>query len=149
MELIISLIIFLSGGFIFGYAFTFPRMEGTNYPGPGFFPKVVGFGLMVLSFVFIVKNIKKRAWPRVPRFKEIKYELINVLAIIASVLFYIYVSEYLGFLVTVSIILVSLMLLLKVPWKKSFILGIGATVITYLLFNRLLSVPLPGGFFMW
>ncbi len=149
MELLLSILVFFSGGFVFAYAFTFPRMEGTNYPGPGFFPKVVGFSLMVLSLILIIKNVREKAWPHVPHLREKKREFVNIFSVIASVLFYIYLSDYLGFLLTVSIIMVGLMLLLKVPLKKSLYLGIGATVITYLLFNRLLAVPLPGGFFMW
>ena len=75
-------------------------------------------------------------------------QLINVLALVVllgSILFYILASDALGFLPTAAIILLALLLVLRVRPPTAVAVAVIATVLVHFAFYKLLRVPLPWG----
>jgi putative tricarboxylic transport membrane protein len=71
----------------------------------------------------------------------------NIAATALGVLFYVYASDSLGFLLTSFCVMLVLMLLLKGKFALSALVAAGATLCIYIVFNKMLLVPLPTGFF--
>jgi putative tricarboxylic transport membrane protein len=75
--------------------------------------------------------------------------LINVLLVLGAVVFYIYLSDFLGFQITSFILLFGLMKWLRVSTRWSLVMACGITLAIYLLFAKMLLVPLPWGLWGW
>ena len=67
MELIIGSVVLVSGVLIFIKALSFPKMIGAEYPGPGFFPELLGILLSICGMIIVIYNIAKKAWPHFPK----------------------------------------------------------------------------------
>ena len=143
MELLIGSGIVALGIFILVKATGFPTLAG-GYPGPGLFPQMLGILLILSGGVVVVQQVQEKAWPRWPR-PLIQRERINALLVLLSVVAYLVLVEYGGFVLTVSLLLVGLMTSLGVRLRIGMLVGIGLALSTYLLFNKLLGVPLPRG----
>jgi len=124
---------------------SFPRMG--DMPGPSLFPTVLGVLLMIAGAVQIPGGIKSRA-PLVTILPELTARgIFNIAAIILGVFFYIYASEALGFLVTSFCIMFTMMLILKAKPLPSALVSAITVLCAYLIFNKMLMVPLPLGLF--
>ena len=73
--------------------------------------------------------------------------LINILIVIALIIFYGLAVETLGFLLCMEVVLLALMLMLKTTFVKALIVSVCATIVIYLIFAKGLLVPLPIGLF--
>jgi putative tricarboxylic transport membrane protein len=135
----------LLGSYVFLAARTFPNLSG-GYPGPGLFPQLLGI-LLALSGAGLVVNgvLTGKVFRRAPLIRASMREKASALLVVLAVIFYILMVERLGFASVALLILAGLMLRLGVPARWSVFLGIGLTLMLYVLFGRLLRVPLPGG----
>ena len=137
------------GMIIFGFVIvihvqSFPRLG--NMPGPSLFPTVLGILLMIIGAVLISRGIKSRA-PLVTLLPGFNMRgICDILAVALGVIFYIYASETLGFLLTSFCIMFVMMLIMKGKPLPSVLVSAGAALCAYLIFNKMLSVPLPRGF---
>lgn len=114
-------------------------------PGPALFPEVIG-GLFILVGLALFWQARKSGAPMIARLPELTAKgVANVLFTIGAVVFYIAVSQTLGFLLTSFIIMVAMMLLLKAKAAVSIPVAISMTVCIYAIFNKMLLVPLPRG----
>jgi len=129
------------------YTTTFPRLHGQDY-GPDLFPALLGVGLIVCGVILIFKGYAKRTseplmvvgdWVENPR------NISNVFLLLGSIVFYILASQWLGFILTALVILVTLLVRLGSSWRLSFIVAIATTFIIHTLFAKVLLVPLPWG----
>ena len=132
---------------IFGYARTLPAMPGQDV-GPDVFPKLISGGLGLFSLVLIARGLDAWSsgpavalseWARSPK------RLGRLALCILLVLFYILVSERLGFLPTAAILLAMLFLAMSVAPLVAIPLATGLTLAVHLLFYSVLKVPLPWG----
>lgn len=135
----------LFGAWIFLQAMTFPNLKG-GYPGPGLFPQLLGI-LLVLSGLGIAINATlKRALPQPRALLQPPYrEKINALLVVLAVIAYILFVDTAGFIPLGLVIMIGLMLRTGVSLRWSLVVGIGVTIAIYILFNRILHVPLPSG----
>lgn len=127
----------------------FPKIPGQQV-GPAMFPGLIASGLCVGGLILLWRGWRERAavpwlaledWVRSPRHR------LAFAALIGSVLFYILVSQRLGFLPTSSLILVALFSVLRVPLTRSVPIALVATLLIHFAFYKLLRVPLPWGVF--
>jgi putative tricarboxylic transport membrane protein len=125
---------------------SYPDM-GDGMPGPSLFPTVLGILIMVAGAVQIPRGIKSRAplAARLPAFTS--RGTVNIAMAALGVLFYIYASDSLGFLLTSFCVMFVLMLVLKGKFVLSALVAAGATLCVYVIFGKMLLVPLPAGFF--
>lgn len=120
---------------------------GGGYGG-GFFPSIIGIGLVGAGLLLTWSGWRERAatpllvlgdWVRSPR------HIANVATVIGALLFYIFTSGWLGFILSGLIALFVTML----QFSRAFLLSLAISVIAILIvkvsFQDLLLVPLPWG----
>lgn len=135
----------LLGSYVFLAARTFPNLSG-GYPGPGLFPQLLGVLLAFSGAGLVVNAVLQGAlFRRAPLIRASRQEKISALFVVLAVVLYILVVEQLGFVPLTLLILGGLMLKLGVSARWSALLGIALTLLLYVLFGRLLRVPLPRG----
>jgi putative tricarboxylic transport membrane protein len=145
-DALIGIAIMIFGLVVVVHVQSYPSM-GNNMPGPSLFPTIIGILLMIAGGVQIPKGITSRA-PLVARLPNFTLKgICNIVAVVLGVVFYIYASDTLGFLLTSFCVMFVLMLLLKGKPLPSALVAAGATLCVYILFNKMLLVPLPRGFF--
>jgi len=137
------------GSWVIGYARNFPKLE-KGYPGPSLFPTVLAVLFIVAGTVLIFQGLRAKE-------KILKFDIghlsrahrINLALIAAAVLFYIFLCDVLGFQITSFILLIALMKRLRVPPVSSLIMAGAMTFVIYVLFAKMLLVPLPWGLWGW
>ena len=110
-------------------------------PQPGFFPFLDGIALIILTIIFLL-----RAWLRRGGERQAFGRLWRPGIVVLGLILYVAALGTVGYIIA-TIILSAIVLRvletksLRVLIVSSFILAI----VSYLLFDRLLGVPLPGG----
>ena len=136
----------------------FPELPD-GAPGPGLFPTIIGALFVLFGLVLVVRYVKDRTssaevqgQARADEFESLLDEpvsprtaWINALSVLGSVVFYLLVADSLGFSLTMAILLVALMWRLGTGLRTAVPSALGTTVVMYLLFERVLLVPLPTG----
>lgn len=126
---------------------SFPNIPGQNV-GPALFPGLIATGLCIGGVILMVQGWRVRAsvpwlvpqaWVRSPR------HVLGFVVLVASVVFYMLVSEQLGFLISATLILTALFHVLRVPLGKSVLIAVLASLLIHFAFYKLLRVPLPWG----
>jgi len=128
---------------------SFPKLDN-GYPGPALFPSVLAVLFILCGIGLIIQGNRQRE-------KVLKFDLgtttlagwINMAFVLGTVICYILLAEYLGFLIFSFVILMILMKWLKVKMLPSLVMSIGVTLAIYLLFAKVLLVPLPWGLWGW
>jgi putative tricarboxylic transport membrane protein len=137
------------GLWVIWYARGFPKLE-KGYPGPSLFPIVLAVLFIAAGIVLVFQDVRSKA-------KILKFDvsdltrthIINIGLILAAILFYIFASDFLGFQFTSFIVLFVLMKRLRVSIAWSLIMACGVTFCIYVLFAKILLVPLPWGLWGW
>ena len=146
-DAVIGLLLVLLGAAVLVAVQAFPTIPGQQV-GPALFPGLIASGLCVGGLVLLWRGWQSRAavpwvlledWVRSPRHG------LAFAMLIVSVVFYILVSQQLGFLLTSSLILTALFSVLRVPLTRSLPIALVATLLIHFAFYKLLRVPLPWG----
>ncbi|MGE0313634.1 MAG: tripartite tricarboxylate transporter TctB family protein [Lautropia sp.] len=125
----------------------FPPVPGQPY-GAALFPGLAAGALAVCALVLIVKGLRGTRSAMIPAGGASGVGAMRVpplLATVGAIGFYILAADWLGFVVTGSIILAVLMAAYGVPWRRLVPVALVATLLIHTGFYRLLKVPLPWG----
>ncbi len=131
------------------YTRTFPTLE-KGYPGPSLFPNVLAVLFIISGITLVVQGL--RSGERILRFETSGITgsgLINILLALGAIIFYIFLSDFLGFQITSFILLFGLMKWLRVSTPWSLVMACGVTLAIYVLFAKILLVALPWGLWGW
>lgn len=146
---VIGLVSLLFGVSIFYLTLDFPSLEG-GHPGPALFPRILALLFIAFGISLIIQGIRAKG------LKADTQELpsgwrpaLNAICVIGVVISYIFFVEELGFIVTSFILLTFLMSKLGVRILGSLALSFGLTIGIYILFHKVLLVPLPWGLIPW
>lgn len=127
------------------YVSGFPAMPGQRY-GAALFPGMIAAGLAACGALLLARGVREKApalefapWTRVPALAA------NFALIGGALMFYIFAAEFLGFLVTGTLLLLALFLKLGVRTLAACVVAPVSAVVMHLLFYKLLKVPLPWG----
>jgi putative tricarboxylic transport membrane protein len=146
---IIGLISLLFGAFIVYLTLDFPSLEG-GHPGPALFPRILAFLFSACGAAMILSDIRARKpKPGGKAFFPGWGPTWNALSVIAVVIMYTLIVDALGFILTGTVLFCLLMMKLGVRTLSSVVLSVALTVGVYLLFHKLLMVPLPWGLIHW
>lgn len=142
----ISLFFLLIGGVIFWESLSMEYYSDYG-PGPGLMPLWTGGAIIVLSLLFLGISVKKE----IILFSKVMPKgegFINVLVCMGSLLLFIIIVPYTGFLIA-SII--TLCILFKRGYNWYWTLGLSTSVafIIFWVFGILLQVPLPANEYGW
>ncbi|RLM25170.1 hypothetical protein BIY29_07850 [Brenneria alni] len=116
--------------------------------GAGFMPAIIGCLIVLLSVLDFIISWMKSKKEKDPGIPVPWRDLASVGMISIAVIFYIFFVDTLGFILTSSAIIISLLLLfLKKNKIIASIAAIGISTGIYYLFAKILLVPLPSGSF--
>jgi putative tricarboxylic transport membrane protein len=128
---------------------SFPSLDN-GYPGPSLFPSVLAVLFILCGIGLIIQGVKARE-------KLLKFDtgsltlpgLLNIFFVLGAIVSYILLAEYIGFLIFSFAVLLILMRWLKVKALSSVLMAVGVTLVIYILFAKILLVPLPWGLWGW
>ena len=140
---------------------SFPKIPGQNI-GPGAFPGLLASLLAVCAVLLILKGLRSRKrigpdrpdasgiaspheWLAIGPWLRSPAQLRNFLVTIGCLLFYIFASEWLGFILTSILILVVMFVTLGVRHRIVMPIAVVVTLAIHLVFYKGLRVPLPWG----
>ncbi len=128
----------------------FPGARGHDV-GMAFYPRVLSILIIVLSVIVILQGITRKETESESRESLFYTEdkgVQRVVLLILATLIYPYLLQYAGFLILTPVYLGFLMWVIKAgKAKKILFLALLTTVLIYVVFQRLLKIPLPTGLF--
>ncbi len=139
------------GIFIFILTLRFPSLEG-DHPGPGLFPAI-----LAVLFVFFGGIVLYRGFRPVTEDGTEEgvgestppENYFNPLFVLALIIAYMILSDWLGFLITSCLVLFLMMNRLRVSFWRSIFISILLTLFVNIMFSKILRVPLPPGLLWW
>ncbi len=146
-DAVFGLLLLILGLTVLAIVQDYPKIPGQQV-GPALFPGLIAVGLCVGGLILLARGWRARAtaqwlvwddWMRSPR------HVLALAVLIGSVLFYILVSQWLGFLISAVLILTVLFRVLLLPMGRSVLIAVVATLVIHFAFYKLLRVPLPWG----
>jgi putative tricarboxylic transport membrane protein len=130
------------------YTCTFPAMPGQDF-GPALFPVLIGIGFLVTGAILVISGLARMrteplfsggAWLRSP------HHVASFLAVVLGLLFYILISDRLGFIPTAALLLFALLVILRRGRPlSSLAMALITTLAVNYAFTKFLLVPLPLG----
>ena len=135
----VFLLLLSAGGVYFGWDLKAP----ISYEpvGPRAFPLLVFALLGVCAVGLIVSKRPPTAWAPPP-------VLLRIGAMFLVVLAYAFLFDKLGFIISTALMTIPVARFFGGTWLKSVIGGVGLVVVLFLLFDRVLDVALPVGFWL-
>ncbi len=137
-----------AGALIFTGTLGYPTLKA-GHPGPSLFPRVlallmVGFGACLVVPAMLTRLQETptviQAHPG-PGWGKV----VNAFLVFAAIIVFMLVSPILGFLLTALAILFGLMWWLGTPVLRAALAAAGLTLFVYVIFGKILRVPLPLG----
>jgi putative tricarboxylic transport membrane protein len=141
----LGLALALLGMAVFWSSRDFPAVPGQKV-GAGFLPGLVGIGLLLCAVGLLLRS--RRAPATAPEVQEAEQEgeRYGAAAVIVAVaLAYIFLADWLGFLILAPVGLLAVFLALGVRLQPALLWALGGTVVVHVGFYKLLRVPLPWG----
>jgi len=125
------------------------KMGTIKYPGPGFFPLVLGSLLLICTTIYLIRVFRtkvaegKREEETAPEGKNYR----AIFGLLACTAVYPFILEPLKFIASTLSVAFVMFVLLK-PRRRlfSFFLAVAISVGSFLIFSPLLGVALPSGF---
>jgi cellulose synthase/poly-beta-1,6-N-acetylglucosamine synthase-like glycosyltransferase len=142
----ISSVLFLLFGALIIFESRKHSMGTLDNPGPGFLPFLLGLSIGLMSLGLMIK-----AWKRVKTEDPIPSwpdggGLIKVSLIFIVVLLFTVFLERTGYIINIFLLfLILLKPVGKQKWPRTLLISIVATLVSYLLFDLWLMLPLPRG----
>lgn len=146
---------------------SFPELPD-GAPGPALFPSIIGGLFVLFGLVLVAQHLMGRRSARPSREGQAPRHdpgegsatttatsttttstttgWVNALWVLGAVVAYLLLSPVLGFPVTMSAVLLALMWRLGAGLRTAVPAALGTTALLYVLFERVLQVPLPAGF---
>jgi putative tricarboxylic transport membrane protein len=125
----------------------FPRLPD-GAPGPALFPGILGALFALFGAVLIGRGVRHRRRPSAEEPAAVAgTRWTPAVAVVGSVVFYLLLSEVLGFSLTMALLLFGLSLVLGARPVAAGVSAVVTTAVLYVLFRQLLLVPLPTGLF--
>jgi putative tricarboxylic transport membrane protein len=145
----IGLFLIIVAAVVLWHVQSFPSLDN-GYPGPALFPSVLAVLFIFCGIGLIIQGVRQRE-------KLLKFDtgtlklsgLLNILFVLGMIVCYIFLAQYAGFLIFSFLVLMILMKWLKVKTLASILMSGGVTLVIYLLFAKVLLVPLPWGLWGW
>jgi putative tricarboxylic transport membrane protein len=149
-DLALGLLVAVFGGAVLWIAGGYEPVAGMAY-GPGFFPSLIGIGLVICGAALAVGGVRAMAagragsavnlapWWRSP------LAVARAASVLGAAIFYILVAPILGFHLTLFLVAAGLFAILAVRWWLTLLLAVLTPAILAYVFGTLLRIPLPRG----
>lgn len=146
-DAILGAILMALAGVMLAMTFSFPPFPGQQY-GPSLFPRILAGGIILFSAILMVRSLRsgrREAWLELADWVREPRQLASFALMLGAMIFYILVSEPLGFLPTAFIIQLALFFWFGVRPVTAIVVGVVMTAVVYWFFDSLMRVPLPRG----
>ncbi len=149
-DAITGLLLVLISIAIFSYSTTFPKLFGMQF-GAGFWPQVLSVLLAICGASLIFSGLRERAssnaaaWLELDEWWKQSGPFLTVALVPVSILFYIYASDYLGFIICSLIIIFVLGYRFGLMLKTALLLSVVTTASMHFVFVEILQVAHPWG----
>jgi putative tricarboxylic transport membrane protein len=145
---ITGIIVLIFSGFVIEESWRMPHqaLEGRTVFAPwmGFVPFWMGVFLAILSILLIANAWLRPADPKEKAILPNRQAQIRIVLLIASLAAYFFLLEVLGYLVSTLLLNAFLLrFVMQTKWGVALLLGSGASVSLYVIFQVLLNVGLP------
>lgn len=132
-------------GWVWWLTSFFPAFPGQDY-GPNLFPRILAAGIGLCGAALVVRGIRARgALLTIEPWVADPARLLSFLLLPGAVLFYILLSERLGFIPTTFVILAVLFIWFRARVVVALPVAAGMTLLVHWFFAGLMRVPLPRG----
>lgn len=143
-NIVTSLLFLAFGVFLFVQSMGIKHMM-KNDVGSGFFPKVIGVAMIVVSIVRLIMALRETEGEA----KKSNSDMMGGLATIILIAAYVLAFNAVGFLISTAVFLFLEMLILTPAEKRNIplllVISIVAPIAIYALFTYAISSPLPKG----
>jgi putative tricarboxylic transport membrane protein len=139
-----------AGALIIAGTLNYPSLDG-GHPGPALFPRILGTLMAAFGGLVSLQGLRARDetqdvhWAGLYR----NAGFVNALFVLAGVLAYILLAERLGYLIMGSLIMFAIMARIRVPLLRALVIAVVFNNLVYLLFAKIMRVPLPLGLVWW
>ena len=130
-------LLLIFGIWLWWYTGSFPTLDA-GYPGPALFPRLIAVGLLLSGGLLLFKKEHAEQENNSPE----PGRPLALAGALITVLLFPFVQPVAGFVPTLSLVVLVAGLLLKTSWKVAIPLAILSTLAIFLVFTRLLHVPL-------
>jgi hypothetical protein len=147
-ETIMSLTIFFGSIFMYYQATQLRQIETYQNVGPDFWPKLIIMVLIAISGYLSIHNIKRQiqSTEKPDALSDRDGGVLRVTSTTLIIIGYILLLKPLGFIMASPLLIAAMMFQIQPDKKKAIPVGIvGILVVIYVLFGRLLLIPLPKG----
>lgn len=121
-------------------ALQYPLINAFGVPGPGFLPLIISVLSIICTSVELIKSFKNKSDESEFDFKD--DNIGSIVRIFVAVIVYIILSKLLGFIIPFAAML-FILFSGNYKWNTSLIISGVIAVLMYLLFVKLLVLPLP------
>ncbi len=153
LSLVISLIylFFLFLGIVYFIGSLGFPMGKLDQPGAGSYPFMVGLFLIATSSPLFFESLRQKE-------KKLEYEeqfpkgknLLRVVSVVGTLLAFAILLKPLGYGVCSAVLMAAILRFLGLrSWMKVFLFSVITSGVSYYLFAKILSVPLPQGIFLF
>ena len=144
-EKITSIVFVLLGLFVLFESRKYPLGTIDN-PGPAFLPLLLSIAMVVMSIALSVRGWRNRTpqahrtfWPEKGGMAKVSLTFIVILLFTALL-------EITGYMINIFLLFLALLRPIgRQKWTWSLSIAIGASLASYLLFEKWLMIPLPKG----
>ena len=111
-------------------------------PGPGFFPRALGWLLALVSVGLLVRALRLDHAVDEAVALGHRHIALTLVALVGLALMF----EYVGYVLSAALfMLVLLRAFSTLGWTRSLVAAVATALVSYYMFDRLLSVTLPAG----
>lgn len=125
------------GAFTFLVSNSFPGLP-EGHPGPGLFPLIMG---ACMSFVGMALMIQFRNQDEENK-HSMSGDWISIGILLLILIVFPWLRNLAGFPIALALSISGVAMLLRILHWKAIVVGVGTTLAVFLLFNKLLQVPL-------
>lgn len=142
----IAVIMLLLSGAIIIQVLRSPSIQDSSGPGPFFLPTVAALIISGLSIALLFQSIKSSSGSEVHAHQKRMWN--RLIWILVWCFVYGLAIEKMGYLLSTALVTFALLAYFnRKNWVLNIIFSLGTPISIYLLFDTLLKVPLPKGWF--
>lgn len=144
VNMISGLVALILGGLFYILTYGFPDID-TDILGPDFLPKLYSVFLVIFGLILIINAIIKKK-RETAEMRSTNHSFLYGLASMLIVFIYILVLPYIGFYISTILVMLALLYFLKVRnYVILFSVSLGTITFLFIIFEKLLKVPIPSG----
>lgn len=147
-DVVAGLVLLAAAALMFVLTLQFPPFPGQKY-GPSLFPRLLAGGIALCSLVLILRGIRNThkvdAWLSWPSWMSDRTSRLSFLLVPGMIVFYILLSEPVGFIPVACVLLAVMFLWFGVKAHVAVPTALIATWVIHYFFANMMRVPLPRG----